>query len=129
MQVKILQFPMLAGYVCSVDGSQSCLYLLVWIDMATLFAVAHAYVALSRARSLQRLYVFNYRHEAFLVDSYYVQLWNWFVAKNVLAPKPVLHIPPYHVECSHPLSLLGSCVYAAHGTPNLISPKIWMPRF
>ena len=28
-----------------------------------------------------------------------------------------------HVEPSHPLSLPGSCVYAAHGTTNLISPK------
>ena len=24
-----------------------------------------------------------------------MQLWNWFVATNVLAPKPVQHIPPY----------------------------------
>ena len=29
------------------------------------------------------------------MDPYYVQLWNWFVATNVLAPKPVQHIPPY----------------------------------
>ena len=52
VQVKILQFPMLAGYACTVHGSQGCSYRIVWIDMATFFAVAHAYVALSRARSL-----------------------------------------------------------------------------
>ena len=63
--------------------------------MATFFAAAHAYVALSRARSPQGLNIVNYRREAFLVDPYYVQLWNWFVATNVLAPKPVQHIPPY----------------------------------
>ena len=63
--------------------------------MATFFAAANAYVALSWARSLQGLYIPNYCREAFLVDSYYVQLWNWFVATNVLAPKPVQHIPPY----------------------------------
>ena len=95
VQVKILQFPMLAGYACTVHGSQGCSYRIVWIDMATFFAAAHAYVALSRARSLQGLYILNYRREAFLVDPYYVQPWNWFVATNVLAPKPVQHIPPY----------------------------------
>ena len=95
VQVKILQFQMLAGYACTVHGSQGCSYRIVWIDMAIFFATAHAYVALSRAWSLQGLYILNYRREAFLVDPYYVQLWNWFVATNVLAPKPVQHIPPY----------------------------------
>ena len=95
VQVKILQFPMLPGYACTVHGSQGCSYRIVWIDMAAFFAAAHASVALSRARSLQGLYILNYRREAFLVDPYYVQLWNWFVATNVLAPKPAQHIPPY----------------------------------
>ena len=67
VQVKILQFPMLAGYACTVHGSQGCSYRIVWIDMATFFAAVHAYVALSRARSVQGLYILNYRREAFLV--------------------------------------------------------------
>ena len=84
-----------AGYACTVHGSQGCSYRIGWIDMATFFAVAHAYVALSRARSLHGLHILNHRREAFLVHPYCVQLWNWFVATNVLAPKPVQHIPPY----------------------------------
>ena len=59
MQVRTLQFPMLAGYACIAHGSQGCSYRIVWIDMATFFAAAHAYVALSRARSLQGLYILN----------------------------------------------------------------------
>ena len=95
VQVKILQPPMLARYACIVHGSQGCSYRIVCIDMASFFAATHLYVTLSRARSLQGLYILNYRREAFLVDPYYVQLWNWFVATNVLVPKLVQHIPPY----------------------------------
>ena len=95
VQVKILQFPIPARYACNVHGSQGCSYRIVWIDMATFFAAAHADVAFSRARSSQDLYILNYGREAFLVDPYYVQLWSWFVATNVLAPKHVQHIPPY----------------------------------
>ena len=31
----------------------------------------------------------------FLVDLHYVQLWNWFVATNVLSPKPPSQVPPH----------------------------------
>ena len=37
-------------------------------------------------------------------------------------PGPFSTVLLTHVEPSHPLSLPGSCVYAAHGTQNLISP-------
>ena len=87
-QVKIIQFSMLVGYSCAVQGTQGCLYDRVWVDMAAYFAAAHAYVALSRALALQGLFILNYRRDAFLVDPYYVQLWNWFVATNVLFPSP-----------------------------------------
>ena len=95
VQVKIIQFPMLAGYSCTVHNTQGCSYDRVWVDMAAFFAAAHAYVALSRARSLQGLFMLNYRRDAFLVDPYYVQLWSWFVATNVLSPKPPSQVPPY----------------------------------
>ena len=78
VQVKIIQFPMLPGYSCTVHGTQGCSYDGVWVDMAAFFAAAHAYLALQRARSLQGLIILNYRRDPFLVDPYYVQLWNWF---------------------------------------------------
>ena len=95
VQVKIIQFPMLAGYSCTVHGTQGCSYDRIWVDMAPFFAAAHTYVALSRARSLQILFILNYRHDAFLVDPYCVQLWKWFMAVNVLSPVPPPQIPPY----------------------------------
>ena len=95
VQVKIIQFPMLPGYSCTVHGTQGCSYDRVWLDMAAFFAAAHAYVALSRARSLQGLFILNYRRDPFLVDPYYVQLWIWFVATNVLSPKTPSQVPAY----------------------------------
>ena len=123
VQVKILQFPMLAGYACTVHGSQGCSYRIVWIDMATFFVAAHAYVALSRARSLQGRYILNYRRAALLVDPYYVQLCKLVCGHKCFGTQARSAFLFTHVEPSHPLSLPGSCVYASHGTPNLISPK------
>ena len=129
VQVKILHFWTLAGYACIVHGSQACPYCIVWIDMATFFAAAHAYVSFSWARSLPGLYILTYPCAAFLVDPYYVQLWNWFVAQMFWHPRPFNKFLLTKVEPSHPLSLPGSCVYAAHGTPNCIFPNIRMPGF
>ena len=95
VQVKIIQFPMLAGYSCIVHGMQRCSYHRVWVNMATFFAAAHAYAAVPRARSLQGLFILKYRRDAFLVDPYYVQLWNRFVATNVLSPRPRSQVLPY----------------------------------
>ena len=95
MQVKIIQFSLLPGYSCTVHSTQGCCYDCFWVDMAAFFAAAHAYIALSRAPSLQGLFVPNYRRDAFLVDPYYVQLRNWFVATNVLSPKPPRQVAPY----------------------------------
>ena len=95
MQVKILQFLILAGFACNFHGSQGCSYRILYVDMATFFPAAHAYVAVSHARSLRGLYVLTHRFEAFLVHPYYMQLWNWVMATCVLASKPVQHIPPY----------------------------------
>ena len=93
VEVKIMQFPMLVEYSCTVPGTQRCSNDRIWVDMAACFAVAHAYVALSRARSLQGLFILNYCRQAFLVDSYYVQFWNWCVARNVLCPTPPSQVP------------------------------------
>ena len=114
VQVKIIQFPMLPGYSCTVHGTQGCSYDRVWVDMAAFFAAAHAYVALSRARSLQGLFILNYRRGAFLVDPYYVQLWDWFVATNVLSPKPPSQIPPYPRRTFTTSLIIGiMCVHRA----------------
>ena len=70
VQVEIVQFPMLPGYSCTMHGTQRCSYDRVWVDMSAFFAAAHAYVTLSRDRSLQGLFILNYRRDAFLVDPY-----------------------------------------------------------
>ena len=57
VQVKIIRFRMLAGYSCTVHGTHGGCYDRVWVDMAAFFAAAHTYVALSRARSLQGLFI------------------------------------------------------------------------
>ena len=114
VQVKIIQFPMLPGYSCTVHGTQGCSYDRVWVDMAPFFAATHAYVALSRARSLQGLFILNYRRDAFLVDPYYVQLWNWFVATNVLSAKPPSQVPPYPRRTFTTSLIIGiMCVHRA----------------
>ena len=95
VKVMMIQFPMLAGYSCAVHGTQGCSYDHVWVDMVAFFAAPHTYVVLSRARSLEGLFIVNYRRDAFVLDPYYVQLWNWFVATNVLSPAPPAYIPPY----------------------------------
>ena len=83
VQVKIIQFPMLARYSCTVHGTQGCSYDRIWVAMAAFFAAAHAlltaYVALSRARALQGLFILNYRRDDFFDDPYYV-----FVATNII---------------------------------------------
>ena len=86
---------MIVGYSCTVQGTQGCSYDRVWVDGAAFLAAAHAYVALSRARSLQGLYILNYCRGAFLADPYYLQLWNRFVATNVLFPSPPTQVPTY----------------------------------
>ena len=114
VQVKMIQFPMLPGYSCTMHGMQGCSYNRVWVDMAAFFAAAHAYVALSRARSLQGPFILNYRRDAFLVDPYYVQLWNWFVATNVLSPKPPSQVPPYPGRTFTTSLIIGiMCVHRA----------------
>ena len=112
VQVKIIQFPMLAGYSCTVHGKQGCSY--VWVDMAVFFAAAHAYAALSRARSLQGQFILNCRRDAFLVDPHYVQSWNWFVATNILSPKPLSQVPPYPRRTFTASLIIGiMCVHRA----------------
>ena len=113
VQVKIIKFRMLARYSCNVHGMQGCSYDRVWVDMAAFFAAAHVYVGLSHARSLQCLFILNYRHDAFL-DPYYVQLWNWFVATNVLSPRPPSQVPPYPRRTFTTSLIIGiMCVHRA----------------
>ena len=47
VQVKIIRFPTLPGYSCTVHGTQGCSYDRVWVDMAAFFAAAHAYITRS----------------------------------------------------------------------------------
>ena len=128
VQVKIIQFPMLAGYSCTVHGTQGCSYDRVWVDMAAFFAAAHTYVALSRARSLQGLFILNYRRDTFLVHPYYVQLWDWFVATNVLSPKPPSQVPPYPRRTFTTSLIIGiMCVHRAWGVVSQLPRRLGAP--
>ena len=95
IQVKRLQFPIVAGWSATVHSVQGSTHAEVFADMDTFFAPGHAYVAFSRCETLEGLHILNYSRDAFKVDPYYIQLWNWFVAKNVLAPFPAERVPAY----------------------------------
>ena len=59
-KITRLQIPLMLAWACSIHKSQGCTFDNVFIDFSRIFAFGQAYVALSRVRNMQGLFLNNF---------------------------------------------------------------------
>lgn len=89
-----IQIPLILAWAITIHKSQGKSIPRLYVDMAGIFEVGQAYVALSRCESPQNLQVVNYTPECVKVDTPCVEFYNTLTGPNI----PLEDNPPAYTE-------------------------------
>lgn len=83
------QLPLIVAYAVTIHKIQGQTLSKVVIDCLGLFASGQFYTAISRAKTLEDVYLFNWDGKKFYTDPSYIQLWDWMNRVNVIGRNPI----------------------------------------